>query len=114
MEKLINPDVNAVFIYGAHTDLNSDIEYTENPENTNKFIFPVSKNDKLSDGTVLTGSALVAAFKWIIENKENESANKIQLLEVCGSYNMNNSVYDSEDSTGRSIFSNNNYKGIGC
>jgi len=76
MENLIHPGVPFIIVYGAFLNVEAKFHYNKNPIDvvtaTNDFYFPESIESNVGDGTVLTGSAVTPAVKWIYEHKNNQ------------------------------------------
>lgn len=67
----------------------------------------------LGDGTVLTTSALTPGIKWANDfNKRVAGSKPINMIEICGTYQRRDSVFDSKGSSNK--VTKNAFFGIDC
>jgi hypothetical protein len=114
-DAMTNPGIQTVLLFSSINKTPNSFHYNNNPKTKAliedaSFVKPDFITETFGDSTVLASSTLVPGFKWAYEfDKSQPNSKPVIFAEICGNYNLKNSVYQS----GKSVTSN-QYFGIGC
>lgn len=121
IDNLVNPEIPVVLIYIKGITTNHQVTYDHNPKTRYTDMGYIANPDEglngTGDGTVLTGSSLTPLIKWAYEfnNKLNENASAVKIVEFCGSFEPMADPYDSFDGNGEGkVINEVNYFGLDC